>query len=640
MATNKKKNSNLSGVLLLAKRAGLTSFSSLFSIKHALGTDKVGHTGTLDSFADGLLVVLAGSLTHLVPHITGFRKTYQALVCFGKETDTFDPTGKITSRAKACTKAQLEAVLSDFTGALLQVPPVYSAIHVDGQRASDLVRTGQEVHIEPRQIFVYSNRLIDFREASENDPCSYAILEIDCSKGTYIRALARDIAKSLGTCAHLCALRRTRVGPFNLEDSALYSTLPEFTIDNGLENERAMIELNQRILEDKAKGIKKTGAKNKDSEETVLDIQNHFMEFDSQLASKCGFEVDVLKKDAESNYMNGRPLFSSMFNRLPSETAKNSGYHFKDEIAVFYQDMSFAGMIKKGPQHLSYSFVVPKQKRHLCRLSWQEIIEGKFPLEFRRKGTALSVGSFDGFHTGHQAIAEKVLQKQHELGLAAGIVTFSSSVKSLSGSYKGDLLSLSQKLEILEEFGFSFAVVIDFSDDFSKIEAGSFIDVLVNKMNMKYLAEGEDFTCGYKGAFGMKELSELSVNSGFQLETVSDVIFEGERVSSSRIRKNVQKGRFLEASKMLSRPFSFDMGNAQRFSGDRKQGLYPYRVGSVQLLPDNGNYEAVAVLSAKDGKSTLQTSVNVERTQEGTVVTVLLPSDDAAERIVALNFIQ
>ena len=139
----KSKATAPSGIMLYAKSSGLTSFSSLWSIKHALGTDKVGHTGTLDSFADGLLVVLSGSLTHIVPHITGFRKTYLAVVCFGSETDTLDPTGDVVGKKDPVTRQQLESVLPGFTGALLQTPPLYSAVHVDGVRSSDAVRSGK-----------------------------------------------------------------------------------------------------------------------------------------------------------------------------------------------------------------------------------------------------------------------------------------------------------------------------------------------------------------------------------------------------------------------------------------------------------------------------------------------------------------
>ena len=153
--TSKNPKSSITGIMPFTKTPGLTSFSSLWSIKHALNTDKVGHTGTLDSFAEGLLVVLTGSLTHLVPHITEFTKTYQAVVCFGKETDTLDPTGNFIKDAVAPDCESLKDILPSFKGALLQVPPVYSAIHVNGKRASNAARGGQEVKLDSRQIFIY-----------------------------------------------------------------------------------------------------------------------------------------------------------------------------------------------------------------------------------------------------------------------------------------------------------------------------------------------------------------------------------------------------------------------------------------------------------------------------------------------------
>ena len=173
-----KKNLNgdaVSGIVLLAKQSGVTSFSSLSSVKRALNTTKVGHTGTLDSFADGLLVVLVGKLTHLVPHITNFDKTYEALIEFGSETDTLDPTGQVIKTGKIPSKEEVESALEKFLGETEQIPPAYSALHVDGKRASDLVREGKTVELKPRKITISSIRLLDFDG-------QYARIEVSCSK--------------------------------------------------------------------------------------------------------------------------------------------------------------------------------------------------------------------------------------------------------------------------------------------------------------------------------------------------------------------------------------------------------------------------------------------------------------------------
>lgn len=177
-----KTKNKVSGVMLYAKTPGITSFSSLWSIKHALKTEKVGHTGTLDSFAEGLLVVLSGNLTHLVPHITSFTKTYQAVVCFGKETDTLDPTGDVVKTGAAVSKEQIEVALKKFTGAVLQVPPVYSALHVDGKRASDLVRGGNEIHLESRQVFVYKMNFLILKSLQKMTLALMRFLKLSAQK--------------------------------------------------------------------------------------------------------------------------------------------------------------------------------------------------------------------------------------------------------------------------------------------------------------------------------------------------------------------------------------------------------------------------------------------------------------------------
>lgn len=619
----KKLTDNPSGILPFAKQSGITSFSSLWSIKHALNTEKVGHTGTLDSFADGLLVVLSGSLTHLVPHITGFKKTYLAVVCFGTETDTLDPCGKIIKEKTPPSRESVEDACKKFTGALLQIPPVFSAIHVGGQRASDMVRSGNNVELEPRQIFVYSNTLLDFKEPCLEDKNAYALIKIECSKGTYIRALARDMAEYVESCAHLSALRRTQVGPFNLSDAACYSYLPEFTIENGILNDKRFA------------GDKDRAEKIKDSDEKLLDIKNHFLAFTPELAHTCGLKADILKKEHEKSYLNGRPLNGKMFTRIEfsdSETeinADNLGQ--SDEIAVFYHDGMFAGMIKLLDRKLTYSFVVPKKKDASCRIfSWEQILNGNFPVEWRSRGTAITVGSFDGLHAGHEALLNTVISKS---GTVPGVVTFRNSVRAVSDSFEGDVSNLDQKLELLSRKGIAFVVVIDFSDDFSRIEGSSFFEVLLKNCNMKWLVEGKDFRCGYKGAFDMNAIRVFAQEHLFNLEQVDDVMVDSQRVSSTRIRESVVKGDFTAVQKMLLRPFSYDARNlswkessAEWFEAKRVSG---------QILPADGTYSVVVMLSDEDKElNALHTVCSIEKN----IIKLSLPSLRTAERVQAINF--
>ena len=216
----------MTGCLLLNKFPGNSSFESLSPVKKALGTGKVCHTGTLDSFAQGLLVVLTGQAVKLSSWFTGCDKQYRALLRFGEETDTLDPEGKVIASAPIPRREDLEAALPAFTGEILQAPPKYSAIHVNGRRAYELARAGIEPEMKKRPVTVHSMSLFSW------DP-PYAELEIHCSSGTYIRSLARDLALTIGSRSHLRSLKRTKVGNFLLDNALSLMTgdpQPEETI--------------------------------------------------------------------------------------------------------------------------------------------------------------------------------------------------------------------------------------------------------------------------------------------------------------------------------------------------------------------------------------------------------------------------
>jgi tRNA pseudouridine55 synthase len=200
------------GLLLLDKPAGRTSFEALGPVKRALGTGKVGHAGTLDRFATGLLVVLTGKLTRLIRVFSDLDKRYVARVHFGVETETLDPEGAVTARGAVPDADRLREIAGEFVGEIEQVPPAYSAVHVDGRRAYQRVRGGEQVTLDARPVTVRSI------EVSEYDPPE-AVLEIRCGSGTYVRSLARDIAERLGTVSHVTQLRRTAIGPFGVDEA-------------------------------------------------------------------------------------------------------------------------------------------------------------------------------------------------------------------------------------------------------------------------------------------------------------------------------------------------------------------------------------------------------------------------------------
>ncbi|CTQ61214.1 MAG: tRNA pseudouridine(55) synthase TruB [Roseibium album] len=209
----KRIKNPINGWLALDKPFGITSNEALGKLKRVFSPQKVGHAGTLDPRASGLLPVAFGEATKTVPFVMDGRKVYRFEVTWGAETDTDDTEGEViaTSEIRPGEDA-IAAVLAEFTGTIMQVPPKFSAIKIAGERAYDLARDGAEVVLEARPIDVHRLDLVDCPDEDR------AVFEAECGKGTYVRALARDLGQRLGTRGHVTELRRLLVGPFGEQD--------------------------------------------------------------------------------------------------------------------------------------------------------------------------------------------------------------------------------------------------------------------------------------------------------------------------------------------------------------------------------------------------------------------------------------
>jgi tRNA pseudouridine55 synthase len=201
-----------SGLILLRKPEGITSFKALAPVKRALGSGKVGHAGTLDLFASGLLVALAGPYSRLASYVQRGEKRYRGIVAFGNETATLDPEGEVVASAPPPSLAELEGSLPRFRGRIMQRPPEYSAVHVGGARAYELALKGRAPELKERPVEIRSLELLSYEDGR-------ALIELRCSSGTYVRSLARDIALACGSRAHLAALERLSIGPYRVEDA-------------------------------------------------------------------------------------------------------------------------------------------------------------------------------------------------------------------------------------------------------------------------------------------------------------------------------------------------------------------------------------------------------------------------------------
>jgi tRNA pseudouridine55 synthase len=251
------------GWLVLDKPLGLTSTQALGRARRLLGGKKVGHGGTLDPLATGVLPLAFGEATKLIPYVMDGEKEYEFTVRWGEARSTDDAEGDVIGQSDARpTEAQIREIVPTFTGVLLQKPPAFSAIKVQGERAYDLARAGEAVDLAPREVVVKSYELV---EIIDKDNASFRVL---CGKGTYVRALARDMAVRLGTLGYVSSLRRTKVGPFGIENAVSMEILERLSAQNATStvlhplktglgviptlsltpNEANMLRLGQRIL--------------------------------------------------------------------------------------------------------------------------------------------------------------------------------------------------------------------------------------------------------------------------------------------------------------------------------------------------------------------------------------------------------
>ncbi len=220
----KKRGKPVHGWVVFDKPLGMSSTQAVGKIRWLFNAEKAGHGGTLDPLATGLLPIALGEATKTVQWAMDGRKTYRFRIKWGAETETDDLEGKVSAQsASRPNQSSIESILDQFIGEITQIPPIYSALKIDGERAYDLARAGEAPEMKPRQVLIEELRLIDASNPEQAD------FEVVCGKGTYIRALARDMGRKLGCLGHLTLLRRTQVGPFSEKHMISLESLEELS---------------------------------------------------------------------------------------------------------------------------------------------------------------------------------------------------------------------------------------------------------------------------------------------------------------------------------------------------------------------------------------------------------------------------
>lgn len=232
----KREKRDISGWLILNKGYDVTSTESVGKVRWLFSAKKGGHAGTLDPLATGVLPIALGEATKTVPYVQNGTKIYQFTAKWGEATTTDDAEGEIVATSDhRPTAEEVQAMLPDFTGEITQIPPAFSAIKIKGERAYDLARAGKKFDVPPRQVFIDRFDIIEHSTTKTR-------FEVECAKGTYVRALARDLAEKLGTKAHIVALHRAQVGPFTDADAITVAQLEELARDGRDEHLRPVTE--------------------------------------------------------------------------------------------------------------------------------------------------------------------------------------------------------------------------------------------------------------------------------------------------------------------------------------------------------------------------------------------------------------
>ncbi len=221
--SRRKKGDAVHGWVVVDKPEGVTSTQAVSTVRRVFNAQKAGHAGTLDPMATGVLAVALGEATKTVPFAMEAEKIYRFTARWGEARDSDDAEGRVTAQSDfRPSREQIERALPRFIGQIVQVPPAYSAIKIQGERAYDLAREGAEVTLEPRRVAVHAARILEQPDAD------HAVFEMHCGKGAYVRAWVRDLALALGTVGHVCRLRRTAIGPFAEADAIPLETLRGF----------------------------------------------------------------------------------------------------------------------------------------------------------------------------------------------------------------------------------------------------------------------------------------------------------------------------------------------------------------------------------------------------------------------------
>lgn len=568
-----------SGVVLIDKPSGMTSHDVIARLRRITGYKKIGHAGTLDPLATGLLLVLFGSATRLSSVLTGHNKSYEATIRFGETTDTDDSDGKILQElpveSYVFEKEFADLTLSRLVGTQQQIPPQYSSLSINGQRAHELARSGKEALLSARPIDIIEAELLE----SLPEEQSWRV-RIKVSKGTYIRSIARDLGIELGCGAHVTDLRR------------LETFDSQFLVDDAwtLEEIEALYQNGGRIS-DAFTNIEDLG----------FDNQINLTCLDYDVA--CGRYQFMIRPEESLQDMEDIPLWS-----------------FDDRLLGFGKYCA-----QDGSRKLS-------EGRHLYRVRPDTV----FPngISSRRFGRGVAtVGVFDGVHAGHQLLLEQTVNLARSKNYSAYAFTFDPSPKEYfkRENQMAPLCSLSDRVNLLKSYGIDHVFILPFNEALAQMSGEEFIDsILLNKARIETLVMGEDFRFGAYAKDSAVTMMPYCESKGIDVVTLDLILDGATRVSSTKIRELLAQGDISYARKLLRHGFEFSGFVREGAKIGRTLGFPTANiVPRIDLSLGDGVYSAHVFLEGRNYKAGLFVGSPRDATQQKSYEVHLLDFDAA-----------
>ena len=531
--SGRAREGGMDGILVLAKPAGPTSHDMVGLIRRLSGSRRVGHGGTLDPFASGVLPVFLGLGTRIVEYHMGDDKAYRATVCFGASSPTDDRDGELVpGDGPAPTREAVLEALASFRGSIEQRPPAFSALKVGGRRAYQMARQGQPLELAPRLVKINRLELMEWDGSDPDRPT--AILDVECGAGTYIRSLARDLGERFGCGAYLGVLTRTRSGPFRLDAA------------HDLDAVRAAAAAGPAALAGLLLpidvGLESIPAAALSEDEVAATARGQQIKPAQRPHAEQGARVRLVDANQAlvgiGSWRAGRIVPEKMF-VVPAPSAVQ-----KDVAASQSRSLP-------GEPRLQYARAgLP-----------HEVVPGVDELRPEMGRLYVAVGVFDGLHRGHLYLLRELRHAAARANARPAVITFDAHPEEVVlGLAPALLCDPDERLVRLAAAGAEVTVVQHFDHSLRTTTYREFVARIRSRVDLAGFVMTPNAAFGYERQGTPEALAALGKEAGFEVTVVHSLLLDGEEVRSSEIRRRVAAGDLAAAQRMLGRPLSVTGG--------------------------------------------------------------------------------